>query len=1248
MLCAYTDVERHDTFNAQVAKRARKPPFNIPGHPKLIPRAPSYAGFAYDAIMIYARAARATLHANRSLADGKAILAAMVNTTYTSALGFAVHIDSNGDAEGNYSLFGLQGATMQPVGRFVYRAARQLPTLELDAHRPIAWINGEVPRDEPECGFRGEHCNYRKQRLVYGILLVCAVLPTLALVVCSWRRIRYEQKLASSLWKIDLRDLHWSGRAEVVAASARSHSNVATTMTNNSNISNNNNNINTATTAGVFKPRPVTVVSNNSPTSSCFQFQRFVDRSSFKSSSGGSCGSPASTLAFTPNVTSTANELQSDESRYGARIARGAGFNKQRTSQQDVSSKTGSRSAGAAAAAIVENCVYQRHEIKKNSVAAVTNRPSIQQTSHEELGGMKTEATTRPRANTSGDGAIKRARLECNLLKSKSVDDACGRIDELEHQQHEQLNKELNQWTQQRPQRTLQPPSRLIGNSTLTTTLGNINNFNNNNNNIHYDITVNRGAASHLASSSLRSLRAAPATEAALSGATTGFVCRRTPVAEHIGQYRGNSVWIKRIGRSVTLTRSLREQLIQALELRHENVNPFIGACVDAPHVCLVSMYCPRGSLEDVLLNHDIINNLLVENLFLASLVSDLIKGMIYLHASRIGSHGNLKSANCLIDSRWVLQIADYGLHELRHLVLPSAPLSTRASSQELGTTSNDHQQSPYERHKRKLERDNLWRAPELLRRLLKPDIGERDSSPHTDNRVETNTIDYAMFESNETSHSVQPDAVSIGRGTQKGDIYSFAIILYELLGRRGPWGHSPHNVTLSERAIAQRVAYPERYGGRIFRPPLDQLRLERPTSATRRDSRPKRASLNEHLLNVEPYDAERCSSTRLASIDRSRQQQYSERLVTPSSCINPIANSHERRDTETRLRQARVPAFVVECMCDCWAHDPARRPDDFATIQVRLRHLFSGLKSNIMDNMVANMEKYASNLESLVHERTCLLAEEKQKTDNLLLRMLPASVAQQLIRGEPVEAESFDSVTIYFSDIVGFTELCARRTPMQVVYLLNALYTLFDEIISAYDVYKVETIGDAYMVVAGLPERGPSATRHAHEIASMALSLLGAIKSFELPSTALSGELESNVPGQSAPQQPQQPPDKIKLRIGIHSGAVVAGVVGTKMPRYTLFGDTVNTASRMESTGEPLKIHVSEHCKQLLESGGPLMSPRCVPFSHSNNNHSSSQNRDYKNFKLVERGLIQVKGKGLMRTYWLLESSRPSSPSPT
>ncbi|XP_053691756.1 guanylate cyclase 32E [Sabethes cyaneus] len=499
----------------------------------------------------------------------------------------------------------------------------------------------------------------------------------------------------------------------------------------------------------------------------------------------------------------------------------------------------------------------------------------------------------------------------------------------------------------------------------------------------------------------------------------------------NIGLYRGNIVAIKYLHkRSVDITRAIRKELKQMRELRHENLIAFIGASVDTGAVAILTSYCARGSLQDVLGNED----LSLDHMFVSSLVSDIMRGLIYLHDSDVISHGNLRSSKILIDSRWVAQISDFGLHEFK-------------SSQE---ESN--------KFEKELHR-SLWKSPEILR------------NPNTPSK-----------------------------GTQKGDVYSFGIILYEIMGRKGPWG----DIQLSNQEIIARVISPQNYG--IFRPPLGILD---------------------------------------------------------------------------------VPDYVLQCLHACWEEDPDDRPD-IRLVRVKLKPMQAGLKPNIFDNMLAIMEKYAYNLEGIVQERTNQLTEEKKKTESLLLRMLPKSVAESLMRGERVEAECFDCVTIFFSDLVGFTELCAESTPFEVVEMLNDLYTCCDFIISSYDVYKVETIGDAYMVVSGLPLR--NGDRHAGEIASLALHLLKSLSNLEIR---------------------HRPGEYVQIRIGIHSGQCVAGVVGLKMPRYCLFGDTVNTASRMESTGESLKIHISSATYNLLKKMG--------------------------GYKFEERGLIKVKGKGDMRTFWLI-----------
>ncbi|XP_005927321.1 retinal guanylyl cyclase 2 isoform X1 [Haplochromis burtoni] len=255
------------------------------------------------------------------------------------------------------------------------------------------------------------------------------------------------------------------------------------------------------------------------------------------------------------------------------------------------------------------------------------------------------------------------------------------------------------------------------------------------------------------------------------------------------------------------------------------------------------------------------------------------------------------------------------------------------------------------------------------------------------------------------------------------------------------------------------------------------------------------------------------------------------------------------------------APLECIQLMKQCWSEQPDRRPT-FDEIFDRFKLINKGKKTNIIDSMLRMLEQYSSNLEDLIRERTEELEVEKQRTEKLLSEMLPPSVAEALKTGATVEPEFFDQVTIYFSDIVGFTTISSLSDPIEVVDLLNDLYTLFDAVLSNHDVYKVETIGDAYMVASGLPKK--NGNKHAAEIANMSLNILSSVGTFHMR---------------------HMPDVPVRIRIGIHSGPCVAGVVGLTMPRYCLFGDTVNTASRMESTGLPYRIHVNMSTVKILRS---------------------------------------------------------------
>ncbi|KAL6463331.1 hypothetical protein MHYP_G00277220 [Metynnis hypsauchen] len=292
------------------------------------------------------------------------------------------------------------------------------------------------------------------------------------------------------------------------------------------------------------------------------------------------------------------------------------------------------------------------------------------------------------------------------------------------------------------------------------------------------------------------------------------------------------------------------------------------------------------------------------------------------------------------------------------------------------------------------------------------------------------------------------------------------------------------------------------------------------------------------------------------------------------------------------------APLEVIQLMKQSWSEDPDLRPT-FEEIFRQFKTISKGKKTNIIDSMLRMLEQYSTNLEDLIRERTEELEVERQKTDALVAQMLPKSVALALKTGKPVVPEHFSEATLYFSDIVGFTTISALSDPIEVVDLLNDLYTLFDSIIGMHDVYKVETIGDAYMVASGVPSR--NGNRHAAEMANMSLDILSCIGTFKMR---------------------HMPTVKVRIRIGLHSGPVVAGVVGLTMPRYCLFGDTVNTASRMESTGLSYRIHVNISTVQIL--------------------------RDLKlGYKIDSRGKTELKGKGVEETFWLVGKEGFNKPLP-
>jgi adenylate cyclase len=206
----------------------------------------------------------------------------------------------------------------------------------------------------------------------------------------------------------------------------------------------------------------------------------------------------------------------------------------------------------------------------------------------------------------------------------------------------------------------------------------------------------------------------------------------------------------------------------------------------------------------------------------------------------------------------------------------------------------------------------------------------------------------------------------------------------------------------------------------------------------------------------------------------------------------------------------------------------------------------------------------------------------EHERAENLLLNILPSSIAERLKFGETVIADKFENISVLFADIVGFTRLSEKLSPEKLVQLLNKIFSIFDSLTEKYGLEKIKTIGDAYMVAGGLPIPQDN---HGEAIADFALEMQQELACFN-----------------------EKTSQAFDIRVGIHVGSAVAGVIGTKKFVYDIWGDTINTASRMESHGIPGQIHVSEQTFELL--------------------------RD--KYFFVERGIIDVKSKGKMRTFLL------------
>lgn len=417
---------------------------------------------------------------------------------------------------------------------------------------------------------------------------------------------------------------------------------------------------------------------------------------------------------------------------------------------------------------------------------------------------------------------------------------------------------------------------------------------------------------------------------------------------------------------------------------------------------------------------------------FKYSIINDIQAGLAYLHSSPLGFHGRLRLSNCLVSARFVVKLSDYGLPALYEQLDSNATIGERDA----------------------LMSKQLSLAPEHL-----------GSSPKS-------------------------------VGSMKGDVYSFGLVLYEIITNKQPfYKHDTCEYVL----------------------PLKELL---------------------HELKHNGVD---------------------ERTIGPDT-TDILAEDNAKVES------------LVELMRQCWQYDAAKRPSSLV-VGTALKKITCGVTSKkLLENLTSRMEQYTNNLESLVDAKLAALLEEKLTADELLYQFVPKSIATLLKQGQTVEPDAFECVTLFHSDIVGFTSLSSESTPMQVVDFLGDVYHCFDETLALYDTYKVDTVGDAYIVASGLPERNDG--KHVIEIANAALHLRTRLAALKIA---------------------HKPDRKLEMRVGIHSGPCIAGIVGgLEMPKYCVFGDTLTLCKFMESNGMPMKIHITAESKALLEGvAGFRIEPR-------------------------------------------------------
>ncbi|KAL3073107.1 hypothetical protein niasHT_035383 [Heterodera trifolii] len=573
-----------------------------------------------------------------------------------------------------------------------------------------------------------------------------------------------------------------------------------------------------------------------------------------------------------------------------------------------------------------------------------------------------------------------------------------------------------------------------------------------------------------------------------------------------------------------------KEELSHLKELKmmeYENLNKFYGISFNQQNELIVLwLLCQRGSLEDVVYNDE----LKISRNFQVSFAKDVVKGLYFLHTSPIKYHGFLCLQNCLVDSNWNVKLTNFVTEQiigdkLRHNELKYMTESRLKSHKKAKkVVKDDEKKTAGGRREDKEEREK---------------DKDREKDREREKRRRTRDKERSGADSTEDSRSATDEELEQSKKIyEKSHLKKYIQQAPEIIREFISTKHLPPGSPASDMYSLGMVLY-------------------------------------QILFKLEPFYERNMQPKKI--MERIALANEDDQIIRPTFPKQQVSAIEEAYNFQ-----------LLSALEACWLEIPEMRPNIKRMKTMVNSNLKSTGSGSLVDQMMKMMEDYTTNLEQLVKERTQLLEEAQQQADRLLKNMLPQSIAEDLKAGRPVLPQYYSNSTVLFSDIRGFTRIASTSTPIQVVSFLNDLFSGFDAVIAKHDAYKVETIGDAYMIVSGVPRENGNA--HVQHIAEIALKMRMFVTNFKLA---------------------HKPEEIMMVRIGFHSGPVAAGVVGLAAPRYCLFGDTVNMASRMESTGMANKIQISENSYNLL---------KCF----------------YIQFVVVERGKVEIKGKGECTTYFL------------